>query len=233
VDLGHPDDPPNNNEDGRQNSTQSLATSTNTPPLNETQREPTTISKVFLNKAYSATAQNERVYEKAPLQRLGQVFDRYMSSAIERVKVKTDGVTTLKAAVTMVFPSWALLDCLMSFDVNASKVEYLAMALFNVRVESVENVRYVSMKGGVRLQPNPEIILKGVLDDPIIDVFGPEMHGAITACCMREKELEAGNDATDCVSMLFTSNPSEGATINLALGLEEGTQIRKKLYTRM
>lgn len=171
------------------------------------------------------------MYENALLQRLGQVFDRHLSSAIERVKVNSDGVTSLKAAVTMVFPSWALLDCLMSFDVNASKVEYLAMALFNVRVETVENVRYITMKGGVRLQPNPEIILKGVLDDAIIDVFSPEIHGAIAACCMRGKELEVGNDVTDCVSMLFTSNPSEGATINLALGLEEGTQIRKKLYT--
>jgi hypothetical protein len=107
------------------------------------------------------------------------------------------------------------------------------MALFNIRVESVENVWYVSMKGGVRLQPNPEIILKGVLDDPIIDVFGPEMHRPITAYYMREKEIEAGSDTTDCISMLFTSNLSKGATINLALGLEEGTQIQKKLYTRM
>jgi hypothetical protein len=49
------------------------------------------------------------------------------------------------------------------------------------------------------------------------------MHRAITVCCIREKELEAGNDATDCVLMLFISNLSEGATINLALGLKKGT----------
>lgn len=39
----------------------------------------------------------------------------------------------------------------MSFNVNVSKVKYLIIALFNVRVESVENVPYVSIKGGVRL----------------------------------------------------------------------------------
>ena len=50
---------------------------------------------------------------------------------------------------------------------------------------------------------------------------------------MREKELEAGKDATDCVLIQITSNPHEGATINLALGLKEGTQIRKKLYARI
>jgi hypothetical protein len=102
-------------------------------------------------------------------------------------------------------------------------VKYLAIALFNVRVKSVENVRYVSIKEEVRLQPNPKIILKNVLNNPIINVFSPKIHRAITVCCIREKELEAGNDATDCVSMLFTSNPSKGATINLALGLKKGT----------
>jgi len=50
---------------------------------------------------------------------------------------------------------------------------------------------------------------------------------------MREKELEAGKDATDCVLIQITSNPREGQTINLALGLKEGTQIRKKLYARI
>ena len=91
------------------------------------------------------------MYENAPPQNLGQVFDPYMSSTIERVKVHTEGVTSIKAAVTMVFPSWALLDRLLSLDVDASKIEYLAMALFNIRVEVADNVRYLGFRGGIRL----------------------------------------------------------------------------------
>ena len=74
-----------------------------------------------------------------------------MSSAIERVKLHTEGVASIQAAVTTVFPSWALLDCLLSLDVDASKIEYLAMALFNIRVEVVDNVRYLGFRGGIRL----------------------------------------------------------------------------------
>jgi hypothetical protein len=138
----------------------------------------------------------------------------------------------------MVFPSWALVDCVMSLDIDADSVPYLAMALFKVRVESVKTVqvasakpvRHVGLSGGVRMAPHPEISLKGVLDAAIIDVFGHEIYRAIAACRMREMELDEGSAATECVSMTITSDPNEGAIINLALGLEEGTQIREKLY---
>jgi len=181
----------------------------------------------------SATTQEEKVYEHPPPQNLGQVFDRHMSSMIERVLVMTDSGPSNRAAVTMVFPSWASVDCVMSFEVDARRIAQLAMALFNVRVEIVENIRYIDMRGGVRLQPHSGIRLQGVLEDAIIEIFGPEIHGAIKACRMREVEVEAGNPATDCVSMLFNDNPGEVATLNLALGMKEGTQIRKKLYTRI
>lgn len=154
-----------------------------------------------------------------------------MCGAIRRDTVQSDGITSSKAAVTMDFPPRGLVDCLMSLDVHQSKVEYLAMALFKVQVESVGQVRYISLKEGVRLTPNPEITLKGVLDKAIIDVFGSEIHGAVTACRMREKELEEGNCVTDCVSMILTSSPDEGVIINLSLGLKGGAQIQNKLYT--
>jgi len=165
------------------------------------------------------------VIEKASLQGMAAVFDEYMCSAIRRDTVQSGAITSSMAAVTMDFPRWGLVDCLMSLEVHQSKVGYLAMALFKVRVESEGQVRYVSLKEGVRLTPNPEITLKGVLDKAIIDVFGSEIYGAITACCMRKKELGEGNSATECISMILTSNLSEGAIINLSLGLEEGIQI--------
>ena len=119
----------------------------------------------------------------------------------------------------------------MSLDVRGRDVEQLTMALFNVRVESVGRTRYITLPGGVRLTPNPEVTLRGVLDEAIIRVFGPEIHGAITACRMREKELEEGSRVTECVSMILTGSPDKGAIINLSLGLKGGAQIRKKLYT--
>jgi hypothetical protein len=171
------------------------------------------------------------VIEKASLQGIAAVFDEYMCSAIRRDTVQSGAITSSMAAVTMDFPPWGLVDCLMSLEVHQSEVGYLAMALFKVRVESVGQVRYVSLKEGVRLTPNPEITLKGVLDEAIIDVFGSEIHGAIRTCRMRKKELEEGNRVTECVSMILTSSPSEGAIISLSLGLEGGVQIQNKLYT--
>lgn len=105
------------------------------------------------------------------------------------------------------------------------------IALFKVRVESVRQVWYVSLNEGVRLMPNPEITLKGVLDKAIINVFGSEIHRAITACHIRKKELGEGNSATECILIILTSSLSKGAIINLSLSLEEGIQIQNKLYT--
>lgn len=43
----------------------------------------------------------------------------------------------------MPFPPWALVDCLMSVNVDAKFVDHLAQALLGVKVESGETVRYV------------------------------------------------------------------------------------------
>jgi hypothetical protein len=199
-------------------------------PPNETQTELTATSEISLNNPNFTTAQ-EQLIEKASLQGIADVFDEYMCDAIRRDRVQSGGITFSKAAVTMDFPPWGLVDCLMSLVVHQSKVEYLAMALFKVRVESVGQVRYVSLNEGVKLMPNPEITLKGILDEAIINVFSSKIHGAITACRMRKKELGEGNSATEYISMILTSSLSEGAIINLSLGLEEDIQIQNKLYT--
>lgn len=226
--------PPKGSKEARQNSTASTAASTSskkTPPLNETQSDPTAIPEISLNAVSFTPAQKNLVLEKASLQGMADVFDEYMCGAIRRDTVQSGGTTYLKAAATMDFPFPGLIDCLMSLAIYQSKVEYLAMALFKVHVESVGQVRYIVLKEGVRLIPNPEITLKGALDEAIIRIFGPEIHGAIAASRMRKKELEEGNRVSECVSMILTSNSSEGAIIDLSLGLGEGVQIREKLYT--
>lgn len=179
----------------------------------------------------SGTPPQHLVLEKASLQGIADVFDQYMCSAIRKDAIQSGESTCLKAAVTMDFPFNGLVDCLMSLAIYQTKVEYLAMSLFNVHVESTGQVRYVVLNEGSKLLPSPEMTLKGALDEAIIRTLGPDIHGAIQASRMRRKELEEGNRVTECVSMMLTSRPDEGAIINLSLGLKGGAQIQKKLYT--
>jgi hypothetical protein len=171
-------------------------------------------------------AQEQRVIENASLQGIAKVFDEYMCDAIRRVTVQSD----LKAAVTTVLPVWGgPVDCLMSLDICEREVEQLAMDLFNAKVKWVEQVLHVVLKEGITLIiPHSEATLKGVLDEAIVKVFGPEIHDAITESPVRRRELEEGKRVTECVSMILTKN---GAIINLSLGLEGGLQIQNKLYT--
>ncbi|QSS65313.1 hypothetical protein I7I51_06155 [Histoplasma capsulatum] len=198
------------------------------PSPNETQSGPEEAPGISL---HTQPSSQHLVLEKASLQGIADVFDHYMCGAIRKDTVQSGGITYFKAAVTMDFPFDGLVDCLMSLAIHHSKVEYLAMALFKVHVESVGQVRYVILKEGAKLIPNPEMTLKGVLDDAIMRVLGPEVHGAIRASRMRKKELEEGNHMTECVSMIVTSRYDEGAIINLSLGLKGGAQIQNKLYT--
>lgn len=176
------------------------------------------------------------LFGKASLQGIVEVFDQDIYSAIRKDVVQCDG--TLKAAVTMDFPSQGLVDCLMSLAVCQSNIQRLAMALFKLRVGSVGGVRYIVLKGGLRLIPSPEIILKGVLDDDIRRVFGSEIYNAIATSRMRKKELEEGHNATECVSMILRNisldgaviNSLDGAIINLSLGLKSAVQIKEKMY---
>lgn len=178
----------------------------------------------------SGTSQH-LVLEEASLLGIAEVFDQYMCSAIRKDAIQSEGSNCFKAAVTMNFPFHGLVDCLMSLAIYETKVQYLAMSLFNVHVESAGQVRYVVLNEGAKLLPSPEMTLKGALDEAIVRTLGPEIHGAIQASRMRRKELEEGNNVTECVSMMLTSRPNEGAIINLSLGLKGGAQIQKKLYT--
>jgi hypothetical protein len=103
------------------------------------------------------------------------------------------------------------------------------MALFNAKVKWVEQVLHVVLEDGITMViPHSEATLKGVLDEAIIKVFGPEIHDAITESPIRRTELEAKKCKTECVSMILTKN---GAIISLSLGLKGGLQIQNKLYT--
>lgn len=170
----------------------------------------------------------------ASLEGVANVFGEYMCRAIRRVTLQSDGMPSLKAAITMEFPEFAPVDCVMMLEVCEWEVECLVKDLFGIEVKSLMGFRHLILGKGVRLTSNasnPEITLKGVRDEAIIYVFGPEIYGAITASRMRKRELEEErNCATECVSMLFTSKSGEGAYINLCLDLKGGLEIRDKLY---
>lgn len=57
------------------------------------------------------------------------------------------------------FPIDGLVGCLMSLAIYHTKVEYLALSLFNVRVESAGQVRYAVLNEGAELLPSPEMTL--------------------------------------------------------------------------
>lgn len=188
------------------------------------------ISSTPNNSLYPEASQH-LVFEKASLQGITVVFDQYMCGAIRKDTVLSEGAICLKAAITMDFPIDGLVDCLMSLAIYHTKVEYLALSLFNVHVESAGQVQYVVLNEGAKLLPSPEMTLKGALDENIIRILGSETHAAIQSSRMRRKEMEEGNHVTECVSMIITSRPEEGAIINLSLGLKDGTNLKNKLYT--
>lgn len=187
----------------------------------------------FMNNSNSTIRQNQTVIN-ASLQGVSDVFGEYMCRAIRRVPASSDGTPSWKAAVTMEFPDFVLVDCVMMLEVSEGEVERLVRDLFGIVVESVMGVRHLLLGEGVRLTSNtsnPEITLKGVRDETILYVFGPDIYRAIRASKMYKRESqEKRNSATECVSMIFTSKSGEGAYINLCLDLKGGLEIRDKLY---
>lgn len=168
----------------------------------------------------------QRVWENASLDGISRVFNTHLCEKIRRVTVNGE----LKAAVTTTFPTWAgPVDCLISLEVSESSVEWLAMALFNVEVKLINQVRHFTMDGGFSLViPNSEATMKGVPDEAIADVFGLEILTAITESPIRIREAESGMRVTECVSMIMIK---DGAIINLALNLYRGARIQERLYT--
>ncbi|KFX86076.1 hypothetical protein V490_09241 [Pseudogymnoascus sp. VKM F-3557] len=224
---------PENKEEARLNSTTSPASYTKKLSPTATRGMPTAIPEISPNNLESAIRVNQTVIN-ASLKGVSSVFGEYMCRAIRRVTVYSDGIPSLKSAVTMEFPDFVLVDCVMMLEVCENEVERLVKDLFGIEVKSVMGYRHLILGKGVRLTSNtsnPEITLKGVRNEVIIHVFGPEIYGAITASRMRKRELEEEtNCATECVSMIFTSKSGEGAYINLCLDLKGGLEIRDKLY---
>lgn len=176
----------------------------------------------------TVTHENQTVFS-ASRQGVAKVFGEYMCRAIV-----CRGQNHEEALITMAFPIFELVDCVMTLEIRKSEVERLVKDLFGLDMVSVEGVRHLILGNGVRLTSNvsdPEVILKGVRAKDIVHVFGLDIYETISASKLRRKELEDDNNgSTDCVSMSFRCQSCEGALINLCMDLKGGLEMRDKLY---
>jgi hypothetical protein len=151
----------------------------------------------------------EEVFENASLNGIAEVFNQQMCTSIRQVNTQGE----LKAAVTMVFPNWGLVGCLMSLEVGAWNVEWLAMILFEAKVSWVNGVLQVTHGGITLIITNSEATLKGAVDDASDKIFLPGLNAAVTA---------------SGISMTVLKH---GAIINLALSVDKALKMQQKLYT--
>ncbi|KAI1932540.1 hypothetical protein LOZ58_006812 [Ophidiomyces ophidiicola] len=192
-------------ETPRCNRTSRTADSTSGVPCIEAQSELFGVPEISNDQNFNP-APEQRVFEHPSLQTVVKTFSQDMASAIRRFIVRDE----LKAAVTTVFPIWAgTVDCLMSLEVSEWSVEWLMMVLFGAKLKWVNQVRHLVFNNGVTLIiPNSEATLKGVSDEAIVNVFGPEIHDAIAESPIRRKELAEGMHVTDDVQFGTGFNPS-------------------------
>jgi hypothetical protein len=162
----------------------------------------------------------QEVFEHASIDGIAAVFKGLICGGIRTTSLFVHGITRSKASVTTVFPPWGAVDCLLSLDICETSVEPLAMALFNATVNWVKETLHICFARGTTL--------KGVHDEAIAQVFGSEIQQAIKQSRIRIQEMEKGKLMTECVSMIITE---KGAIISLSLGLVQGLEIQKKLYT--
>jgi hypothetical protein len=106
---------------------------------------PTAIPEIFPSSPHPTTRRNQTVIN-ASLEGVANVFGDYMFRAIRRSHSSQDRIPSLKAAVTMEFPDFVLVDCVMMLEVCKREVEHLVKDLNT---------------------SNPEITLKGVRDEAI------------------------------------------------------------------
>ncbi|PYH75182.1 uncharacterized protein BO88DRAFT_431584 [Aspergillus vadensis CBS 113365] len=168
-------------------------------------------------------------YEHAVLEGITAVFSEDLCNIISKVPTPVKGETSWRAAVTTAFPLYGDVNCLMSLDICSSGIDYLALELFNAKINTTSSLRYIVIDDGPTLiVPVSESTIKGVKEEAIAKVFGVEIHKAIRDSRVRRMELEQGKELTECVSMIMMER---GAIVNLSLDLDCGIELSRKLYT--
>ena len=138
----------------------------------------------------------------------------------------------MAAAVTMSFPNWVMYDCIMTLAIQESKVADLLNALFNIQEEWQGHVRCLAFPGGFKAVLASELTLKGVPENVILDVFGPEIFAALAISNLREDELAKGVDVPQGVSIILPATFGDTVVVNLVLETLKADQIRNTNLTR-
>ncbi|RMZ72497.1 serine threonine kinase [Pyrenophora seminiperda CCB06] len=146
-------------------------------------------------------------------------------------KIKNAHMNQGWKAVTVYFPKNSTtlrFSYFLKLEISEEHLSELAIALFKIEVSWVAVAFQVVHENGM-VQNMPEFTHTGALEEDIIAVFHPEISSAIIENMARRRELEEGKSRTECVSMTFAR--SEG-TITLAMDLQKGAQIQKRLYNK-
>lgn len=172
------------------------------------------------------------VYVNASLTASKAMLPGELMDAIVRLPLPRPA-ETFAADISMVIQKGRTRDlfgCQMEIGIAKEKVALYAKRLFDVDVEAKDGARYIRGPGGMKIEPNPSVQLRGCPRDIILGIFGSTVTTAISSCpiCLRE-EKEA-RDKTDGVSMAMTHKDSEDGRLTLYLGEFAAYNIRKELY---
>lgn len=77
----------------------------------------------------------------------------------------------------------------MSLGILPAKVEFIAMRLFGVHLDTDGDTRYV-LHRQARLLPRPEMSIQGARKEDILEVLGPIIDTAVTASPIRREEVK-------------------------------------------
>jgi hypothetical protein len=173
----------------------------------------------------TARTNEQQTVSKPEARRLADIFPPYLCSSIGKL-----GTT---ASITMAFParlSVTNVDCLMSLSILPNKVQYLAMELFGVHVESDAGYRYLVLENGVRVLVGSEVVIQGGKDAGIEKLLGPEPSLAIRKSPLRKEEIKQGMVATNCVTLRMPGSCEYDSILNLCLGLDEAFRLKDALF---
>ncbi|KJZ71579.1 hypothetical protein HIM_09048 [Hirsutella minnesotensis 3608] len=166
----------------------------------------------------------EQRLEKAPVKGIAAVLPQYMCGAIRK--------SGMKASVTMTFPHEQNggIHCFMSLSILPNKLEFVAMKLLGVHLETEGKMRYVIFPNGAKMLPRPEVSLQGAMDETIRELLGSMIASAVAGSPLRKEEIANAVLATTCVTMTISNSAHDDGILNLNLGLEGGIAVKEALF---
>lgn len=167
-----------------------------------------------------------QVLEAPAMMTVAKIFPQQTCRAIASVDNK--------GRIRMTFPPsfGHTVMCFMIIEIQANKVERIAMDLFGVCVDVDSGVRCIVHRSGA-VSPVPReqhIILQGAAPESVLEILGAAIQSAIVETPLRQGEMEQGIHATRCVSLSIPDKPNANATLELNLGVIRGFEMKNMLF---